>query len=328
MESKYHAVFLGCGVFGFLLFSPDQRGWLRRKEPWLAVGVALVAFSPTILWNAQNGWQSFAYQGVSRFKESGFNPRELWEYPVSQLFLLTPAIAIWAWACGLRTVARWRGADWRDRFLAALGTPILVFFFLVIFSRPVRGHWPVPGYITSLILSAAVVLRGTPLGRRLHWGSIAVLAVGYAAAAVLIPVVVPAEQRSGWGRLAEEVARRRPDFVVCNEYHLASQMAYLLRPVEAWETTPLGRPTKNFPNWWDAAPHLGRDAVVVVEAKRLEALRPMIDAAFERVEPPEAVIVPRVEGFGRQEKKKEYQILRARGYRGPRAVERRTDSDD
>jgi len=85
MDSKYHAVFLGLGVFGFLVFSPEQRSWLRRKEPWIGVALALLAFSPTLLWNAQNGWQSFAYQGVSRFKESSFQPSQLWRFPWSQL---------------------------------------------------------------------------------------------------------------------------------------------------------------------------------------------------------------------------------------------------
>jgi hypothetical protein len=148
--------------------------------------------------------------------------------PVSQLLLLTPAIGAWAWVCGIRSLLRWRSADWRDRFLAALGVPMLVFFFLVIFTRPVRGHWPVPGYVTVLILSAAVVVKGGAWGRRLHVGSLAVLAAGYALGAVLIPVVIPGEQRKGWAALAREVAQRPSDFVVCNEYHLASQMAYQL----------------------------------------------------------------------------------------------------
>src|SRR5439155_1189622 len=124
MDSKYHAVFLGFGVFGFLLLSPDHRGWLKRKEPWLAVGAALLAFSPTWIWNARNGWQSFAYQGVSRFKESGFQPSQFWKFPASQLELLTPVLCLWAWGAGILTVVRWRVADWRDRFLAALGMPL------------------------------------------------------------------------------------------------------------------------------------------------------------------------------------------------------------
>jgi len=323
MDSKYHAVFLGLGVFGFLLFSPDQRRWLRRPEPWLGVAAALLAFSPTIVWNARNGWQSFAYQGVSRFKESGFEPRELWEYPASQLALVTPAICAWAWGCGLRTFVRWREADWRDRFLAALAVPMLLFFYLVIFSRPVRGHWPVPAYVTALILSAAVVMKGGPWGRRLHAGSLGILAVVYFLAAALIPVVIPAEQRAGWGFLAAEVAKRKPDFVICNEYHLASQMAYLLRPTEAWEMTPLGKPSKNFPNWWRPERYLGRNALIVVEAKKLEAIRPFAEECFERIGATERVTVPRVEGIGRQERKKEYEVFPAWNYRGPKVVEKR-----
>ena len=328
MDSKYHAVFLGFGVLGFLLLSRDQRFWLRRPEPWLAVVVALLAFSPTILWNARNDWQSFAYQGVSRFKESGFVPRELWEYPVSQLLLITPALCVWAWGSGFRTLFRWREADWRDRFLSLLAIPMLVFFFLVIFSRPVRGHWPVPAYVTALILSAAVVTKGAALGRRLHAGSLAVLATAYALGVILIPIVVPAERRAGWGFLAAEVARRRPDFVVCNEYHLASQMAYLLRPTEAWEMTPLGKPSKNFPNWWKPERYLGRNALIVVEAKKIDAIRPFAAEAFERIGPPERVTVPRVEAIGRQDRKKEYDLFMAWNYRGPKVVDKRAAPSD
>jgi 4-amino-4-deoxy-L-arabinose transferase-like glycosyltransferase len=328
MDSKYHAAFLGLGVFGFLLFSRDQRHWLSRPEPWLGVAVALVAFSPTIVWNARNGWQSFGYQGVSRFKESGFSPKELWEYPVSQLLLVTPALCVWAWGSGFRTFIRWRDTDWRDRLLAALAVPMLVFFYLVIFIRPVRGHWPVPGYVTALMLSAAVVTKGGVWGRRLHAASLGVLAAAYVAGAALIPVVIPVEQRAGWGFLAREVARRQPDFVVCNDYHLASQMAYLLRPLEAWEMTPLGKPSKNFPNWWRPEKYLGRNALIVVESKKVEAIRPFAAESFERIGPIERVTVPRAETIGRQEKKKEYDLFAAWNYRGPKVVEHRQATSD
>src|SRR5436190_15933138 len=104
---------------------------------------------------------------------------------MSQLLLLTPVLCLWAWGAGGATLLRWRRADWRDRFLAALGMPMLIFFYLGNFSRPVRGDWPGHGYLTALILSSAPVLRGGAGGRRLHAGSRAVLAAGDLAAPLL-----------------------------------------------------------------------------------------------------------------------------------------------
>jgi 4-amino-4-deoxy-L-arabinose transferase-like glycosyltransferase len=326
MDSKYHAVFLGFGVFGFLLFSPDHRAWLKRKEPWLAVGVALLAFSPTILWNARNGWQSFAYQGVSRFKESGFQPSQLYKFPFSQLALLTPFLGLWAWGCGLVTLARWRQADWRDRFLTALGTPLLIFFFFVIFSRPVRGHWPAPGYLTPLILSAAVVLRGGVWGRRLHWGSLGVLAAGYLLSPLLV-ARIPIGQRSGWETLGARVAARKADFVLCNEYHLASQMGFVLRTPEAWELTPVGKPSKNFPNWWREDEHRGKNAVIVYDGKHYPAEMERIRACFERVDAEEVVIIPRVRFAGQGDNEK-YYLLSAWNYKGAQKTEPRLPRSD
>jgi 4-amino-4-deoxy-L-arabinose transferase-like glycosyltransferase len=321
MDSKYHAVFLGFGVFAFLLLSPGHRAWLGRKEPWLAVVAALLAFSPTLIWNARNGWQSFAYQGVSRFTESGFVPNQLYKFPLNQVLLLTPFICAWAWGSGVLELTRRRRADWRDQFLAALGMPILMFFLLVMFIRPVRGHWPVPGYVTMLILSSAVVMRGGPWGRRLHLGSVVALAAAY----LISPIVVarvPLEKRSGWTQLAAQVSKRRFDFVVCNEYHLASQMAYLLRTSEAWELTPAGRPAKNFPNWWRREDHLGKNAVIVYDGKHYPQEMQFLRDAFERIDAPEEVVVPRVMFMGLADKEK-YFVMNAWNYRGSKPVERR-----
>jgi 4-amino-4-deoxy-L-arabinose transferase-like glycosyltransferase len=327
MDSKYHAVFLGFGIFGFLLFSPDHRSWLRRKEPWIGVLLALLAFSPTVAWNARNGWQSFAYQGVSRFKESGFQPSQLYKFPFSQLALLTPFIGLWAWAAGLVTLLRWRTADWRDRFLAALGTPLLIFFLLVIFSRPVRGHWPAPGYVTPLILSAALALRGGLRGRRLLWGSLAVLGAGYLISPVLV-ARIPVGQRSGWALLGRKVAEKKADFIVCNEYHLASQMGFTLRTLEAWDLTPAGKPSKNFPNWWREEGYRGKNAVIVYDGKHYPQEMERIRACFERVDSEERIVVPRIRFLGKGSDE-DYVLLRGWGYKGaPRAEPRPPPSDD
>ncbi|HZE95788.1 MAG TPA: glycosyltransferase family 39 protein [Planctomycetota bacterium] len=326
MDSKYHAVFLGLGVLGFLLCSPEHRAWLRRPDPWIGVVLALLAFSPTLIWNARNGWQSFVYQGLSRFRESGFQPAQLWRFPQSQLLLLTPFVCAGTWGIGLWTLGRWRRMDWRSRFLTALGAPMLVFFFLVIFTRPVRGHWAAPAYLTLLILSAEAVQGGSVWGRRLYWGSAAALAVGWLSLPILMSTI-PTPQRRGWAALGARVAERKPDFILANEYHLASQLGYQLRMPEAWEQTPAGRPSKNFPNWWREEEHRGKNAVIVIEGRRYPQELARIAACFERVGPPEDVVVPRIRVLGLGEDAK-FSILSAWGYKGPAQVEPRAPPSD
>ncbi|NLG84011.1 MAG: hypothetical protein GX493_05245 [Firmicutes bacterium] len=48
------AKFLVLFIFLFLLLSRTDRFWLRRKEPYLALGFALLVFTPCLLWNAWN----------------------------------------------------------------------------------------------------------------------------------------------------------------------------------------------------------------------------------------------------------------------------------
>jgi len=64
--SKYTIVLLGGAVFVFMVTDPRARRWFRRPQPWMAAAIALLLFSPVILWNFQNDWISFAFQGTRR----------------------------------------------------------------------------------------------------------------------------------------------------------------------------------------------------------------------------------------------------------------------
>lgn len=292
MDAKYQGVFLPLGVLIFLLASPDHRGWLSRRDPYLAALVALIAFSPTLCWNLANGLESFAYQGVSRFEEGRFRPRELLDFPLSQLAWLTPVVVVFA----LR-----KPSSWPERFCAALGLPILLFFVAVIFVRPVRGHWAAPAWISLLVLACAAPRRP------LVWTAQAT-ALALLLALIVLPFV-PRERTSGWSRLAEEVGKRRPDFVMGREYHLASQLAYHLRPLPAVEFTAVGRPSKSFPRWWNGEAFRGKTALVVTDPKHLEEDRAALEGRFDAVGAPEEVDIPRFRGSER------FLLIRAIGYR-------------
>ena len=66
MDSKHHAVFSRSGSRRSSPSAPiSARGSGARSRGW-ASRVSLVAFSPTVIWNARHEWQSFVYQGVTR----------------------------------------------------------------------------------------------------------------------------------------------------------------------------------------------------------------------------------------------------------------------
>ncbi len=305
LESKYQAVFLPAGVLAFLAASPDHRGWLRRRDPYLAVLVALAAFAPALAWNAAHGWESFLYQGVSRFGERGFRLRELRDFPLGQLAWLTPAPALLAWIGGLRVLARWRSSAWPDRLCAALGLPLLLFMTAVVFVRPVRGHWAAPAYAALVVLAAA---------QARSWSRKLLVSTSWAAAAAWLILAaglafVPRERVTGWSRLAEEVGKRRPAFVVGREYHLASQLGYHLRPLPAVEYTALGRPSKGFPHWWEAERFRGKSAVIVTDPEHVAEERAWMAERFERLGPEEPVEIRRFRGVER------YLLITAVAYR-------------
>jgi 4-amino-4-deoxy-L-arabinose transferase-like glycosyltransferase len=304
MDSKYQAIFLPLGVLLFLAASPDHRGWLARRDPYLAALVALAAFSPTLIWNLANGLESFRYQGASRFSEGGFRARELYEFPWSQLLWLTPAAAILAWTAGGRVLARWKSSPWPDRLCAALGMPILLFFVAVLLVRPVRGHWAAPAYVTLVALASA-----SSRHRPLMWT--ARLAAVALSAGILVLPFAPRERVTGWGSLAEEVGKRSPDFVIGREYHLASQLGYHLRPLPAVEFTALGEPSKAFPRWWNGEAFRGKSAVVVTDPKHAARDRALVETRFERVGPDELVRVRRARDV------ESFVLLRGEGYRPP-----------
>ena len=66
MISKYTIVLLGGTIALFLLVDKPSRKWLARPQPYLALVIAGVLFTPVIIWNLQHAWASFAFQSEGR----------------------------------------------------------------------------------------------------------------------------------------------------------------------------------------------------------------------------------------------------------------------
>ena len=90
--SKYTAVFLGLGIFCWLVVANDQRHWFADWRLWAGGVIASVLFAPVVAWNANHGWVSFVKQG-GRLGAGAGNPlRNVGELVGGQIGLATPIL--------------------------------------------------------------------------------------------------------------------------------------------------------------------------------------------------------------------------------------------
>src|SRR5260370_1197274 len=91
--SKYTALFFGPAILIWLVSVPKLRRWLF--SPWLYLGglVALLIFSPVILWNADHHWVSFIKQ-IGRARIEDFRPAFIGELIPTQIVFAPPLVFI------------------------------------------------------------------------------------------------------------------------------------------------------------------------------------------------------------------------------------------
>ena len=148
--SKYSALFLGPGIFLWLITRADGRRTLMTLGPWLALASAGAIFSLNIDWNAQHHWLTFAKQ-FGRIAPHRFAPTDLADLLVSQFVLLNPLIAIFV----VRGLTHHRSAVWEKvAFLAVSSLPFAAYLGLHALHDRVQAHWPAPLYAPLAMIAA------------------------------------------------------------------------------------------------------------------------------------------------------------------------------
>jgi len=189
MLSKYAAVLLVIGAGLHVLTRRDQRHWLARPGPYLALGIALLLFSPVLVWNARHEWISFVFQSTRGLDDyAGIRPEWLLRNIAGQSLTLLP----WLWAgllFELITALTRRSAGPERRFIAWLAvTPIALFTAVAAYSSASlhHFHWPTPGYLLLFLPLGDRVSRGLARGNAAYrWGLGATVATSVAVLTVL-----------------------------------------------------------------------------------------------------------------------------------------------
>ncbi len=290
MCCKYHAVFLPAGVVLYLLVRPERRRLLVSPGPWLAVALGLSVFSPVLVWNAENGWASFVFQG--KRARVGLTPRPdlLLAAIAAQAAYLFPWIWLPLMIVGGRLARRWRAIDEHARFALCLSVPPLALFTAVACFRPVLPHWGLVGVIPLFpelgrVLADRARLDPARTRRRVAFASafsVALLAVTIAeyrwgwlqrgsdgkGFGVLTARIDPTAEAYGWDQVARRLDRLGVlddprTFLFTDNWFQSAHLAHatrLRRPVTCYNLDD----ARGFAFWSEPDDWLGRDGVLVV----------------------------------------------------------------
>lgn len=188
--SKYTAVFLAPAVAAFLLVPPWRARWLRSPYPWLAVVIALLVFSPVLVWNWQHDWASFKFQFIRAGADHGISARTVGDFLGLQLALVGPILFPVVLAGSL--MLAWRGYRRQNPAFILIATCALVpfaYFLWKSLSLRIGDTWPM---LIWPFAFAAAAINLAEMGKEDRSGWIARTAAPWAKAAVVLGVVLNA----------------------------------------------------------------------------------------------------------------------------------------
>ncbi|MBI5637362.1 MAG: glycosyltransferase family 39 protein [Nitrospinae bacterium] len=301
MLSKYTAVFFFPGAFLYLFLTPRRRHWLLRPHPYLAALAAFIVFSPVIVWNAQNHWASFAFQGrhgLAASEESGlkhfldFIGMQAAAWSIGLFFFLV-AGALRLLKDGFATHLPPEDKE-PHLFLFAFALPTLGFFTLNSFRATVEGNWPILGFLPLLAQAGIMAEKWDRSRAQILWrGSIALAALLVALFHVqIVDPIIPHPKRFeisrriyGWKQLAAAIDDERKNFdatfVIGDRFQTATLMTFYTSP----HLTPYMFGPGNATRFMYQPPPdtlTGKNAFYLAELSRDESAR--LNGVFERVE--------------------------------------------
>lgn len=315
--SKYLACFYVLGLGSWVASVPAARRWLRHPAPYLGALAALLVFSPALLWNAQHGWVSFAFQGGRAASDEGLRPLHLLGMVAGQAAYLLPWFFVLVWIAVGRAARRGRSQP-ESWLCLCLGAPAALVMTLVpLWGERGLPHWPAVGY---LFLSPVLAAHAVTSARRPHPARVGRWLAQATVASVLVLGVYVSHAVSGWAQPWLPAALRADDptrEMLSWEPVEAALRAQGVLPESGvvlatlsfvdgaklgaavggrYPVTVLSQDPRNFAFQRDPQDLLGRDVVLVGTARRLRHVPERLGDAFASIEPLGTAILARGAG--------------------------------
>ena len=152
--SKYTGIIIFPGVLLFLVSNKGFRSYLARKDIYLAFLIALVIFSPVVIWNYNHQWVSFLFQ-INHGVDSGhkLNFQSFGDFWGGELLVVSPIIFL----SMLYYIIRYSRINTTSPKLAFLFWNYvfgMAFFAYFSLFKHTEANWPAPIYLSGMIILA------------------------------------------------------------------------------------------------------------------------------------------------------------------------------
>ena len=179
--NKVSVLFFAFGLAVAVLVTPLRRH-LARRELWEGVALALVLFSPYVLWQLRHDWATLEFmRNASRYKNVALSPLS---FATAQILDLHPLNAP-LWLIGLG----WLMFGSRGRRFRALAIVFIV-TFVVLAAQHSKPYYLSPAF-PMLLAAGALVVEGFTQKRNWRWVRPALLVVLALGGAMTAPLAVP-----------------------------------------------------------------------------------------------------------------------------------------
>ena len=299
LMSKYTMILLPASMFLYLIFSPDHRSLLKRKEPYLSFLIGLIIFSPVIFWNAQNDWLSFKYQ-FTKGLTGGEKGGQFFFFIGSQFVILGPTMFPFflyslykgfrdSWLKSSDPSTGWvpRNLQSSILYLSILASfPFLFFAFASFRSKYTDVAWSDVALIVGIILMSKVLIdiyRGMDIRRKIIVSS-ALFMPGFLLSGFLaihsvkpFPFIPKNVDKSlemfGWDEIGAEVEKAfnkyLPDekrrYIISKEYQMAGSLSFYT------PSHPIPYSfNKSFRNIWMKVEDIGKGSALMACAEKDE----------------------------------------------------------
>jgi 4-amino-4-deoxy-L-arabinose transferase-like glycosyltransferase len=299
--SKYNAVLFALGLLIYFLTVPQRRYLLAHPAPWAGALLALVVVSPAIVWNAENGWVSIAFQAGRGVPGGGLHIGNVLANIAGQAIWMLPwifvpmAIAVWL------ALRAGRAAE-RSWYCLCLALPAIAIFTIVpLWGDRGLPHWQMPGWlmlypILGVYLAHMATTRAWP--RYWVYASVALL-VGLSAIIVthaatgfgkrLFPTLLardPTLEALEWTNLPAELKSRgllggKGLFIIAPNWIEAGKIDQVLGG--AIPVLVVGDEPKQFAFRYAAKDFLGRDALAIGSMDSMRGMEAGLGRYFESV---------------------------------------------